>query len=370
MRKIKSQEILQEVVKNDKLSRLAFQRLDLNEVEERLMQIPVENCLFLDCTMSEQLTKYLYYNNYVFPRLNVPYSIYPSGLYNKDSLYNGYDYNNAESYYSTMDKIVYDYYQKKGVSETRDIKETLARALHDHSMYDAKHEFLSTYDERKVLAIMGGHRLRRDEELYLQTAELSKILTEKGYLMTSGGGPGAMEATHVGAWFAGKTDAELQDAVKMLSPAPIYSHPDWLKTAYQVLEKYPETSYKSLGIPTWLYGHELSTPFATHIAKFFENSLREEGLLAIAKGGIIFSPGSAGTMQEIFMDLAQNHYESYGFASPMIFLCERYWTEEYPVYPLIRSFIDEGKLNKIDLSIYDKNEDVIRHLENSLPTEI
>jgi hypothetical protein len=155
-------------------------------------------------------------------------------------------------------------------------------------MYDAKHEFLSTYDERKVLAIMGGHRLRRDEELYLQTAELSKILTEKGYLMTSGGGPGAMEATHVGAWFAGKTDAELQDAVKMLSPAPIYSHPDWLKTAYQVLEKYPETSYKSLGIPTWLYGHELSTPFATHIAKFFENSLREEGLLAIAKGGIIY----------------------------------------------------------------------------------
>lgn len=364
MRKIKSQEVLQEIVNNKKLSNLAFQGLNFNEVENRLMQIEVTGCLFLDCEISEQLTKYLYYNNYIFPKLNVPYSIYPSGLYNKDKLYGGYDYRRPETYLATMDKIVYDYYKKMGGSETRNIKETLARSLHDHSIYDAKHEFLSAYDERKVLAIMGGHKLRRDDELYLQTAKLSKTLTEKGYLMCSGGGPGAMEALHVGAWFAGKTDIELKDAVNMLRPAPIYSHPDWLKTSYIVLEKYPDTQFKSLGIPTWLYGHELSTPFATHIAKFFENSLREEGLLAIAKGGVIFSPGSAGTMQEIFMDLAQNHYESYGFASPMIFLCKQYWTKEYPVYPLIESLVEEEKLNKIDVAIYDTNEEVVAHLES------
>lgn len=362
MRKIKSQEILREIVKKEKLSKMAFQELDLTEVEERMMSIPIRNCLFLDCKISKRLMKYLYTDNYVFPRLNVPFSVYPSGLYNKDKLYGGYDYRRPETYLATRDKIVYDYYKKMGGSETRNIKETLARSLHDHSIYDAKHEFLSHYDEREVLAIMGGHKLRRDEALYLQTAKLSKTLTETGYLMATGGGPGAMEAAHLGAWFAGKTDAELEDAVRMLSPAPIYSHPDWLKTSYQVFEKYPETEFKSLGIPTWLYGHELSTPFATHIAKFFENSLREEGLLAIAKGGVIFSPGSAGTMQEIFMDLAQNHYVSYGFASPMIFLCEQYWTEEYPVYPLLKSLIDEGKLENIDLSVYDKNEDVIRHL--------
>lgn len=364
MRKIKSQEVLQEIIKKEKLSNLAFQGLNFNDLDDRLMQIKVNGCLFLDCAMSEQLAKYLYKSNYIFPKLNVPYSIYPSGLYNKDKLYNGYDYRRPETYLETKDKIVYDYYKKMGGSETRNIKETLARALHDHSIYDAKHEFLSAYDERKVLAIMGGHKLRRDDELYLQTAQLSKILTEKGYLMCSGGGPGAMEALHVGAWFAGKTDAELEDAVNILKPAPVYLHPDWLKTSYQVLEKYPETQFKSLGIPTWLYGHELSTPFATHIAKFFENSLREEGLLAIAKGGVIFSPGSAGTMQEIFMDLAQNHYESYGFASPMIFLCKRYWTEEIPVYPLLKSLVEEGKLNKIDMAIYDTNEEVVAHLES------
>lgn len=365
MRKIKTQEALVEVVKRDKLSNLAFQELNLTEVEHRMMNISVKNCLFLDCKMSNQLTKYLFKDNYIFPRLNVPYSIYPSGLYNKEKLYNGYNLNQPESYLKTLDKIVYDYYKKMGGSETRNIKETLARSLHDHSIYDAKHEFLSNYDERKVLAIMGGHKLRRDDKLYYQTAQLSKSLTEKGYLMCSGGGPGAMEALHLGAWFAGKPEEDLKNAVEILKPAPIYSHPDWLKTSYIVLEKYPETDYKSLGIPTWLYGHELSTPFATHIAKFFENSLREEGLLAIAKGGVIFSPGSAGTMQEIFMDLAQNHYESYGFASPMIFLCEKYWTEEYPIFPLLKSLNDSGKLNNIDLSIYDKNEDVIKHLENA-----
>lgn len=365
MRKIKKQEELREVIKHEKLSKIAFQRLDFTRLEERMMCIAVKNCLFLDCKMTDKLINYLFPNNYIFPRLSVPFSIYPSGLYNKEKLYNGYDYRKPETYLATRDKIVYDYYKKMGGSETRNIKETLARSLHDHSIYDAKHDFLSDYDERKVLAIMGGHKLRRDEKLYLQTAKLSKILTEKGYLMCSGGGPGAMEALHLGAWFAGKTDAELEDAVRILSPAPIYSHPDWLKTSFQVLEKYPESEFKSLGIPTWLYGHELSTPFATHIAKFFENSLREEGLLAIAKGGVIFSPGSAGTMQEIFMDLAQNHYESYGFASPMIFLCKRYWTEEFPIYPLLRSLIDNGKLNNIDLSIYDENEDVVRHLEEA-----
>ncbi|NCB85022.1 MAG: hypothetical protein EOM44_11110 [Bacteroidia bacterium] len=362
MRKIKTQEKLLQTLKSEKLTKLAFQGLDLSAVEEQLMKIQVSNCLFLDCEMTGKLTRHLFPANYIFPQLDVPFSIYPSGLYNKEKLYKGYDYRKPETYFDTPDKRVYDYYKKMGGSEARNISETLARSLHDHSIYDAKHEFLADYDERKVVAIMGGHKVGRDEHLFLQTARLSKTLTENGCLMASGGGPGAMEATHLGAWFAGKTDAELVDAVNMLMPAPVYSHPDWLKTAYMVLEKYPEAEYKSLGIPTWLYGHELSTPFATHIAKLFENSLREEGLLAIAKGGVIFSPGSAGTMQEFFMDLAQNHYKSYGFASPMIFLGKKYWTDEFPVYPMVKSLIETGKLNEIDLSIYDENEEIINHL--------
>lgn len=362
MLRIDSLPDLQRFLTKPSVSKVAFQSLDLTEMEEKILSIRFTKCLFLDCKMSQNLLEYLYQNNYVFPKLDVPFSLYKSSLYNKESLYGYYDYRKPETYLITRDKIVYDYYKKMGV-ETRNIKETLARSLHDHSIDDAMNLFLNRFNERKIVAVMGGHKLGRDDRFFLQIARLSKTLTEKGWLMISGGGPGAMEATHLGAWFAGRKDEELTDAVKIISTAPFYDHPEWLSKAFQVLEKYPETSFVSLGIPTWLYGHELSTPFATHIAKFFENSLREEGLLAVAKGGVVFAPGSAGTMQEIFQDLAQNHYESYGYASPMIFLNRNYWTEDRPIYPLIERMIEKGDLHNIDLSIFDENEGIIEHLE-------
>ena len=50
--------------------------------------------------------------------------------------------------------------------------------------------------------------------------------------------------------------------------------------------------------------------FATDIAKYFENSLREEGLLALALAGVVFARGNAGTVQEIFQDACQNYYRA------------------------------------------------------------
>ena len=129
------------------------------------------------------------------------------------------------------------------------------------------------------------------------------------------------------------------------------------------MEQYPKAKFDSLGIPTWLYGHEPPTPFATHIAKYFTNSIREEGLLAIAKGGVIFAPGSAGTMQEIFQEIAQNHYESFGYASPMVFLNKEYWSYDRPVYPAIELMHLRGNLSNLDLGIYDTNKEVIEHIE-------
>ena len=91
----------------------------------------------------------------------------------------------------------------------------------------------------------------------------------------------------------------------------------------------------SLGIPTWLYGHEPPNPFASHNAKYFANSEREAGLLAIATYGVVFAPGSAGTIQEVFQDACQNHYVTAGVVSPMVFLGRAYWTVTKPVYPLL-----------------------------------
>jgi len=97
----------------------------------------------------------------------------------------------------------------------------------------------------------------------------------------------------------------------------------------------------SIGIPTWLYGHEPPAPFAIHIAKYFANSVREDGLLTIAKHGVIFAPGSAGTTQEIFQDATQNHYAPYNkshfkkYVSPMILFRIDWWTTVRPLWDFI-----------------------------------
>lgn len=350
-------------LQKESLNNLVFQKLDFTEFEEKLLKIPFSKCLFLGCKISPRLKAHLSAENYVFPQPDVPYPVFPALLYNKETLYDDYNFNNPDSYSQTLDKTVYDRFKAIG-AETNDVAEMLSRSLHDCSVRIALFEFLENFDEKRIIAVMGGHNMGRQEPTYKQVAFLSKSLAEKGYLMISGGGPGAMEATHLGVWFAGRPDAELLDAIQILSVAPRYNDPMWLPTAFKVFDKYPKTNYVSLSIPTWFYGHEPPTPFSTHIAKLFENSLREEGLLAIAKGGIIYSPGSAGTIQEIFQDLTQNHYESYGYASPMIFMNKEYWTKDRPIYPLIRKMMDEEKLNKnIILEIFDENEDIIGFLE-------
>ena len=125
----------------------------------------------------------------------------------------------------------------------------------------------------------------------------------------------------------------------------------------RVLERFSNGG-ESLGIPTWYYGHEPPNLFASHIAKYFSNSLREDGLLTIAEHGVIFAPGSAGTIQEIFMDACQNHYASLGNISPMVFLNRDYWTTTKPVYPLLKTLAAGRPYDKL-LTIADEEDEVI-----------
>jgi predicted Rossmann-fold nucleotide-binding protein len=124
-----------------------------------------------------------------------------------------------------------------------------------------------------------------------------------------------------------------------------------------------------LGIPTWLYGHEPPTPFATDIAKFFNNSLREEGLITVAHDGIVFAPGSAGTIQEIFQDAAQNHYTTTGKASPMVFLNKYYWQVEKPVYPILRQLACGETYGSL-LTIVDEPDEAVKFLLDNRAIEV
>lgn len=314
------------------------QSLDLTGETDTLLAYAVRDAAFLGCRFEPGVPYRLAdAGALVFPTLNhVPYNPYQGHLYTPEQLLGAYQPGAAASYADTLDGRVYQHFLQTGGPHPGSLLEALARSLHDHAMTDGRDELI---DGRKVVAIMGGHSLGRDTPTYAAAARIARALTEQGYLLASGGGPGAMEATHVGAYFAGRPDAHLQDALALLAQAPSYKDTGpWLDTAFAVKEKYPlaADAPASLGIPTWHYGHEPPNAFATHIAKYFANSIREDGLLAIATYGIVFMPGSAGTIQEIFQDAAQNHYESFGYASPMVFFDTEYWTQTKPVYPVLK----------------------------------
>lgn len=344
--------------KGGEIRRCCFQNLNFSEVDWG--DAVFRDCMFMGCIFREGMGELIDKSCFVFSRLDTPYNAFRNTLYSAASLYEGYGEGDS-AYQTSYDGIVYQHYLETGKVAT-DIKEALARTLHDRSISDALHEFLSVYEERKIIGIMGGHGLSRTDSSYRKILNISKMLAEKGCLMVSGGGPGAMEATHLGAWMAGRTDVEVDDALQILSVAPAFSDAGWLDSAFQVMAKYPQKEYKSLGVPTWLYGHEPSTPFATHVAKYFDNAIREDGILTIAMGGIVYSPGSAGTMQEIFQEAVQNHYLSFGYASPMVFLDSKYWTDEMPVYPMLQHLMEVGKYRNLLLSIHDDEISVVNEL--------
>jgi len=291
----------------------------------------------------------------------VPFEVSRSALYSPMELYAGYDPGQKDSRSRCYDSLVYAHYLANG-KHAGSTLEAFARSLHDHKVMMALDRFLSGRDPRLNIGIMGGHALLRTDRMYRQIVLLSKRLTELGFMMLSGGGPGAMEATHLGAWMAGRSGEEVDDALGILGVAPSFKDGDWLASAFRVIGKYPQERYVSLAIPTWLYGHEPSAAFATHIAKLFENSIREDGLLKLAYGGIVYSPGSAGTLQEIFQDAAQNHYVSFGLSSPMVFLGKEFWTREMPIYPLLEGMMERGRYKNLLLSIYDETEDIVKEL--------
>ena len=292
----------------------------------------------------------------------VPYNVTRRSLYNASDLYQGYEPSSdaqadMASYSNCYDGMTYQHYLLMG-KNAQNVNESLARTLHDHSIHVALDAFLANHDGRRCVGVMGGHAMLRTDPMYSSIVMLSKRLTEEGFCMLTGGGPGAMEATHLGAWMAGRPDEEVNDALKMLTVAPCFKDQGWLASAFNVMRRYPQSKYESLGVSTWLYGHEPSTPFATHIAKFFENSIREDSILTMAFGGIIYTPGSAGTMQEIFQDAVQNHYLSFGFASPMIFWGKKFWTEEMPVYPLLQHLLNTGRYKNLLLNLTDDAREI------------
>jgi predicted Rossmann-fold nucleotide-binding protein len=272
-------------------------------------------------------------------------------VYSPAELFTGFDPGRPASYGETPDFRRFRWFVATGRGTPMDAGDAVARAVHDaHLTFDLG----AIITGKRVVGVMGGHQLPRDSAEYRRVAELARDLARRGMLVCSGGGPGAMEAAHLGAALSRHPDPALDQTIAALAVAPLMPelhgilYPDgtpdpavverageWFAPAW-VASRAIEHPVQSLSIPTWHYGHEPTSPFATHIAKLFQNSVREDGLITIARQGLVFTRGSAGTLQEVFQDAQQNFYaQDPDYFSPMVFLDSEYWTRVLPVGPLL-----------------------------------
>lgn len=360
-----------------KFRQIFVQDINFKKKETDFSGLELKNTTFFGCKLNREQTKDLVNAGaFVYPKFEqLPYNPNRQQLYTHQELLAKFD----EDSQTSVDLRIYESF--KETRYTPSIQDAMAQRLHDFNI-DESLRRLVLYNEKgmtekKAVGFMGGHGTRRGSEYYVKTAQASKLLTENGYYIVSGGGPGIMEAANLGAYFGGKTDEELLDAIEILSdlkfPKDLANPKDYLAQNYveqaqKVLEKYPEGK-ENLAIPTWFYGHEPSNVFASHIAKYFSNSIREDTLLAICLYGVIFAPGSAGTTQEIFQEAAQNHYGTFGYISPMVFLGKARYVEETSLYSVLHQLAVGKKYKKL-LYLTDDPALVLEFIQNHPPQSV
>ena len=274
----------------------------------------------------------------------------PRSLYTAEYLLKGFDPESPMSFLKTWDFKTYQQYVADGGAAPRSLRVRLEQAGHDSYISNALRRYLESH--KRIAGIMGGHSLLRTDSAYVAVARLAQTLTNKGFLVVTGGGPGAMEASHLGAAFANSNDNDFQAALKELTQEPKLPKLDgildqhgklvpgreedvkkahrWLCAALKAKALAPKPLGTSLAIPTWLYGEEPTTPLATSYAKYFQNSIREEALVTDARAGVIYAQGGGGTLREVFEDLEQNYYaKDAAQFTPMIFFDpDQYWERD------------------------------------------
>lgn len=125
-------------------------------------------------------------------------------------------------------------------------------------------EFVEGFEEmahhQNAISIFGSARTPEDHSMYTLAFETSKMLSENGYSIITGGGPGIMEAGNKGAYFA----------------------------------KMP-----SIGLSIELPFEQKTNPYVTTEIKFRYFFARKVMFVKYSKAFIIF-PGGFGTMDEMF----------------------------------------------------------------------
>ncbi|MFJ9348686.1 LOG family protein [Streptomyces sp. NPDC101237] len=317
------------------LARYRVQAVDLTDRTDVLLATDTAEAVFLGCPMSDEAAAAVRASGaLVFPPVpDVPFDPYRAFVYTPGELFDGL----GAGYEATPDARSYAWFRRTRADG--DIFASMLRSVHDDAVSDALDELLTG---ARVVGVMGGHAMARGTAEYAGAARLGRDLARSGLTVATGGGPGAMEAANLGAYAAPFDDGMLEEALRLLAKTPSFrpSVADWARAAFEVRERWPDGG-PSVGIPTWFYGHEPPNAFAAHIAKYFANATREDGLLARSTAGVVFLPGAAGTVQEIFDNATPNYYESRGEPTPMVLVDEAHWSERLPAWQLLTSLAQD-----------------------------
>ncbi|GGW57596.1 LOG family protein [Streptomyces xantholiticus] len=360
-REIESIEEFDQVVAHGSLVGYRLQSLDLTARTSELLRVDATAAVFLGCLMEpDAAAKIRADGALVLPPVpDLPFDPYRGRLYSPDDLFAGLA--DSGGYETTPDARAHAWFQR--TKADGDIYASMLRAVHDDSISDALDELLVG---KQVVGVMGGHAMGRGTDAYAGAARLGRELSRAGFTVATGGGPGAMEAANLGAYAAPHPDGMLDDALLLLAKAPSFmpSVTDWAEAAFEVRHRWPQGG-DSVGIPTWFYGHEPPNAFADHIAKYFANATREDGLLARSTAGVIFLPGAAGTLQEVFDNATPNYYESRGEPTPMVLVNRSHWTDHLPAWPLLRS-LARGRSMESRIALVDSVEEAPAALKRLL----
>jgi predicted Rossmann-fold nucleotide-binding protein len=334
------------------LGGLRLQDLDLHEVEDELLaRTDLTDLVVLGGRLSPALMMHLVrHGAIVFPSdPQAPVNVYRARTYTADELYAGL--HEEQGYAGTPDGRAYVWTLDR--RSGRDAYATMLRAIHDESITDALDDEL---DGLPVVGVMGGHAAHRGSTVYAAAARLGFALADAGLVVATGGGPGAMEGANLGAYAGSMADVGRSIARLARTPSYQLSIRDWARAGLtergRLGLREPGSPLRSVGIPTWFYGHEPPNVFGQAIAKYFSNALREDGLLARSSHGVVVMPGSAGTVQEVFQAASRLYYgrcmpvrdRPDGHLPPLVLIGRSYWTSTLPAWPALRALaFDHGK---------------------------